>query len=212
MNRPILRLAALLLVSVLAGCAYGTKHSYQSAQVELASRGSGSVTVGVWDRRPYVLDGDKPATYTGLQRNGYAIPFNVNTASGRPLAQDMGDTLTQSLNAAGYSALSIELQPQDSLAGTRGRLLRGSPRRAVLLTLAEWKSETLKNTDLYYDLRMYVYDSRGKLLGSRWLKGMDAMDGSFFRAKQKAAHDVPEAFRQKLETLLDSPEIAAALK
>ncbi len=124
----------------------------------------------------------------------------------------MADTLTESLSAAGYSALTVPLAPQGTTAGSQAQLLGSHPRRALLLTLAEWKSETLKNTDLYYDLRMYVYDSNGKLLGSRWLKGMDAMDGSFFRAKQKAAHDVPEAFRQKLQLMLDSPEIQSALK
>jgi hypothetical protein len=84
--------------------------------------------------------------------------------------------------------------------------------RTRSLAPAERKSETLNNTDLYYDLQMYVYDGNGKLLGNRWLKGMDAMDGSFFRAKQKAAHDVPEAFRRKLRPMLDSPEIQAALR
>jgi hypothetical protein len=124
----------------------------------------------------------------------------------------MAGVLTASLNSAGYAARLIPLPIEATTGATQARLLNGQPRRAVLLTLAEWKSETLKNTDLYYDLRLYVYDSSGKLLGSRWLKGMDAMDGSLFGAKQKAAHDVPEAFRQKLQLMLDAPEIQAALK
>jgi hypothetical protein len=47
MNGRIRRIMLLLAATTLTGCAYGTQHSDQSAQLELSAPGGGSVTVGV---------------------------------------------------------------------------------------------------------------------------------------------------------------------
>src|SRR5512136_1091142 len=84
------KLLVILVLSAVAltSCVVGQKINYVSANPEASFKGSMAVAVAVWDNRPYVLNGEKPSTYVGTFRGGFGNPFNVNTESGQPLAQD----------------------------------------------------------------------------------------------------------------------------
>src|SRR5262249_1141214 len=77
--------------------------------------------------------------------------------------------------------------------------------RGIVLTIAEWRTDRRTDSDsrpeLYYDLNLQVLDSSGRVLAQRHLAGHEnEMSG--------AARD---AFREKLELLINAPEVTAAL-
>ena len=80
-----------LLIMAVTGCAIGNQYDYRTANVSLPLTGDGVLGVGVLDNRSYVLSGEKEPNFVGLQRGGFANPFNVTTASGKPLTDDMSD-------------------------------------------------------------------------------------------------------------------------
>lgn len=84
------RLVALAVAIVLlSGCAYGRKVDYAHSYPALAAAPVQAVEVQVTDARPYVLSGNKKGTFVGLVRGSYYIPYDVNTRSGQPLANDL---------------------------------------------------------------------------------------------------------------------------
>lgn len=199
-------------VPILCGCAIGNKYDYDDAKAKVAYRGHGRVAVAAWDRRPYVLSGDKDPDFVGLQRNNWGIPFKVVTASKQPLATEMGHALVLSLADAGFGATPVEVQPQDSEGNAVYSLLRNKPARAVLLRVDDWESDNYHNPTVVYDLTLNVYDGGGRKLASKSLKGSDDLHGSAFNPMGKAKEIVPAEFQQKVQLLLNAPEIQTALR
>lgn len=209
--RLIRTLTAVCAALLLCGCVAGNKYSYASTTADVAYQGSGKVSILAVDERSYVRSGDKPATFVGLQRNRFGIPFDVNTASAQPLAEDMAQALAQSLAAAGYQAAPLPAKAWETTAAGQARLLQGAPQRALLLTIKEWKTDTKRNTALTYDLTLRAYGGL-RQTGGKALRGSEDIDGSFLAPLQHTRQAVPEVFRQKVGALLNAPEIRQALK
>lgn len=67
-------------------------------------------------------------------------------------------------------------------------------------------------TALHYDLTMKIYDQDGKVLTEKKIQGKDDLGGSSWNAPASAKQAVPRAFKEKIEELLNSTAIAAALQ
>jgi hypothetical protein len=206
--------AGLLIAGVLSlcACAVGNKYDYSAAKGSLDYQGHNRVAVSAWDQRSYVLSGHKDPDYVGSQRNGYGIPFNVKTASGQPLATEMGNALVLTLASAGFGATPVRVTPQNTEGEVIHSLLQGQTVRAVLLRVDDWQSDTYHNPTVTYDLTLKVYDRVGHKLASSSLKGSDDLQGRFFDPMGKARQTVPALFQQKIQLLLDAPQVQAALR
>lgn len=198
----------------VSGCAFGNKHRYDDASLELQATVGAPVVVAVTDQRPYVLDGDKLPQFVGLQRAGYGNPFDVTTESGRPLASDMADSICTSLVRKGRPCVpSVSIGADVATARQAGIDAcgsSGSP-RLLLITIREWKADTYNNTSLYFDLSAEVVDATGALLGQNRFQGREEVQGSFLNPPAAARENVPVAYRKKFEQLLNAPRIAGAL-
>src|SRR5262249_42734858 len=144
-------LTVLAAALVLGGCAFGRTYSYSDASINLpsAASGSGTIALAVQDRRPYVLSGNKPEKFVGLMRGGFGKPFDVNTESGGPVAVEVRDALARSLKAKGYTVNSVGVEPREAATDARRRLTSGGT-KAIMVTLNEWKSDTMMNTGIHY--------------------------------------------------------------
>jgi len=77
--------------------------------------------------------------------------------------------------------------------------------RAIVLTVADWRTDMRTDSSLppqlFYNLDLQVLDSRGEVLVEQRLAGHE-------REMSGAARD---AFRQKLELVINAPEVTQAL-
>jgi len=203
-------LSIILAAVVLGGCAVGRTASYADASLNLpgATVSSIAIAVGVQDQRPYVLSGNKPEKFVGLQRGGFGNPFDVNTTSGGPLATEVRDSLVKALKAKGYNAMPVALDKGDAGEAARRKLGEARAKRAALVVFREWKSDTMMNTDIHYDLTLTVLDERGNALATNTLKGSDNM-GSLGMVSPE--ENITKAFARKLEQLFDDPKVTRAL-
>lgn len=112
------------------------------------------------DRRPYVLDHDKAESFVGIQRGGYGNPFDVSTQSGQPLAADMAKTLASALG----DATTVPISPNQSRADAVRALQSFGKPASLLLTLREWKVDTMIGATLHYDVTMEAIAADGSVL------------------------------------------------
>jgi hypothetical protein len=68
------------------------------------------------------------------------------------------------------------------------------------------------NTSLTYDIKAEVLDREGKTIAETRIHGKDDLSGSAWNPPAHAKEAVPVAFKGKIEKILNSPEIEAALK
>jgi len=166
------------------------------------------VAVAVQDERSYVLSGAKSEQFVGLMRGGFGNPFDVNTSSGGPLAKEICDAIVRAMKARGIDAHAVGAQPSESMIAVKRDMEATKPYRAVLVTLREWKSDTMMSTDLHYDVTLTVFDDSGAELATSSIKGMDNLGNLGLSPNE----GISRASARKLDTLFDDEKVLAALK
>jgi len=205
-----MRLLSVVVATVFitSGCAI----QYHDINPETTLHLHGNIAVGVQDRRPYVVTGDKAETFVGLARGGLRNPFDVNTQSGSPLAKDFRAAIVSLLKRGGATVTEVEFKPSTSGYDVRQSLAQTGADKSVLLTLREWKSDTYVRTALYYNIELIVFGSKNDVLGNKTLVGNDNLGGNMFNQPAHERSAVPAALRKKLEELFSDPKIVRALE
>jgi hypothetical protein len=183
-------LAALLLT--LGGCAVGNRYDYGSSIRGLPVSGSGQIAVDVVDARPYVLNGEKSPDFVGLQRGGFGNPFDVRTASGKPLAAEMREAIRKALEQQGFAVM-------DGAAA--------APRKLELRVI-EWQTDVMMRMKTLYDLRLSVFDASGTLLAHSETKGEDVGSGGF---ESENAVNAARTFELRFTELIRDESVRNAL-
>ncbi|MFN2645769.1 MAG: hypothetical protein ABR570_12310 [Burkholderiales bacterium] len=207
-----MKLAAIaLLMLIVAGCAVGNQHVYHEGSAELAPSGGRALAVATQDLRPYVTSGDKAPNFVGLSRGGFGNPFDVTTASGNALAQDFSATIGRSLEAKGYKTTAVSVTGAPP-ANVKELIAKAGKEGLALVTINEWKSDTMMNTALLYDLTVRVYDANGAQLAENRIGGKEDLGGSAINPPGHAKEAVPVAYRRKLEQLFNNDAVRQSLR
>jgi hypothetical protein len=191
-----------LVAAYLTGCAFGSKVDYSHVYPQVVSKPAKLVEVAVVDERAYVLNGNKPADYVGLIRGSYYIPYDVNTRSGKPLAQDLQQSIIGGIKQAGGEA--EQAKPGSVQASNAGRQL-------LTVRVKEWKSEAFMGTVLTYVLAVDVHDETGKRLASSPISGSEGVGdytvtGKSILTRLLAAESVASVLSGSLATV-DVPAV-----
>ena len=207
------RVGVLLpLVGVLlSGCAIGNRYAYQTVVANPQVSGTSAVAVATHDQRDYVRSGSKDPQFVGLQRGGFGNPFDVRTADDKPLADAMTTALVNTLAKKGFRAQPVIVTHSLAAANARQQAARSGADRALVLTLQEWKSDSVMRVALAYDVTMTVLDRNGAVLAEKRLQGNDNL-GAAPMVPSQVSDIVGAAFKAKLEQMLDDPKVSAALR
>src|SRR5919201_2214627 len=202
MGRLILFLP--LAAALLSGCAVGNRYAYQTVVANPQLSGTTPVAVATHDQREYVRSGSKAPQFVGLQRGGFGNPFDVLTADDKPLADAMTTALVNTLAKKGFRAQPVIVAHSVAAADAREQAARAGADRALVLTLQEWKSDSVMRVALAYDMTMSVLDRSGAVLAEKRLQGNDNL-GAAPLSPAAVGDIVGAAFKTKLEQMLDDP-------
>jgi hypothetical protein len=213
------KLTRLVLLAGMAcwigGCAVGQTYSVLNASPDLTMSGDAALAVGVQDQRDYIVSQRNQPQQAGIIRGGWGNPFYVTTTSGRPLAEDMCESICKALRRRGFQPVVVDTVPSEDKAAVVEKLKTTGTDRAVYLALREWKPDLGAggNLGLTYDLILSVYAASGDLLAERGTAGHDDLGElkgmGFIEVYEEK---VSTAFARKTEALFNAPEILAALK
>lgn len=212
MKRLAGKILMLSMVSFLGGCAVGQKISYHDTALSLQASGSGRVAVASLDHRPYVKDGEKERNYVGNLRGGFGNPFNLSTESGKPLTEDINSVICASFKKKGVDCTAVAAEPSETKAQVEGKLKATGADNLFLLVINEWYSTTYQNTGLTYDLDLTLKNRQGAELAQTKQKGEDDLGGSLWSPPAHAKEAAPQAFKKKLEALLNDAQIVRSMK
>ena len=125
-----------------------------------------------------------------------------------PGASEMREALVKAIESRGARPTPVAVAPSDSLIDIRDKLLDARARRAVLVTLREWRVDrVMLRAEFHYDATVSVFDERGSQLASNSLRGTDALGYS-----QAGGETITKATAAKLDALFADPLIAGALR
>ncbi len=195
----------LIPVHIFAQLAIGQKANYSDSWPAIEYETDRTVSVGVHDQRPYVINGEKSPNYTGTVRALLGNPWNVNTESDKPLSDDIASAVVSGFMRVGIQATSVPIPFSDDLQSAIGKVKQIGAERILIITLHEWRSDSYRNAGFFIDAVLRVYDREGKELASRSVshKSRGSGDGS--------VDSVYDAARLYLNLLLNDPKIKLAL-
>ena len=198
------RLLLLAFFLLLTCCAFGQKTDYKGYSNFEIEYKMPPISFGVIDKRPYVLDHSKALSYSGTQRSLAGIPYDVHTASGHPLSEDLGGLLTRTLERDGIDVnqilLSSEMSEKEAVMK-----LASEGRKSLMLMLNDWKTHVYFNPILEYDLKLFAISETGKIISDINKRGTIAF-GSNQNTKNLA-----EAVKNIYYDLFNNPKIKTAL-
>jgi hypothetical protein len=204
---PVVTFLSLLL----GGCAVGNRYGYDSIVADTSFSGTGAVAVATHDQRPYVLNGDKDPQFVGLQRGGFGNTFDVRTTGDRPMADDMTAAIVNTLKRKGFNASAVTVAHTASAEAARTQLLAAHAPRSVLLTVRDWKSDSMMRLGLDYDMSLAVLDGEGKVLAETKQRAQKEVLGAAPMIPSDAGPMVGNAFKAKLELMFADPAIVRAM-
>ncbi len=204
------RFSLLLLLLLLTGCAVGNRYDYRSSRISLPLNATDqrSLALQVKDVRPYVVSGEKKASFVGLQRGGFGNPFDVTTGSGEPLADEMAAAIAGALVQAGYEVHQLQNQADGGffVAGKKT-----GAKRFLLLTVKEWKSDVFTGITLHSDLDLKIYNDNGEQLANSTMTFVEGIGGAQIGAA-KNSEAVTREFAKRIGYLFNSEAIRKALQ
>jgi hypothetical protein len=151
--------AIIFLLLTLSGCAFGHKTNYEGRSSFNIKAQDHKVIVAVHDMRPYVQNGEKSPDYSGTQRALAGVPYNVSTASGNPLADDLGLMIVNTMIFRNVSASQQKIPYVWTFNEFKKKILRKEKDSKVFyIKMAEWRTDTYFRVGLFYDLKLTVFD------------------------------------------------------
>ena len=165
-----------------------------------------TISVGVHDQRPYVIDGEKSPAYVGTARAGFGNPWNVNTESNKPLSNDIAIAVVSGFMHVGTQAKTVAIPFSDNYQTALEKLRQLGAKKIVIITLREWRSDTYKSSGFFIDAILKVYDSEGKELANSTVSHKNIGNGD------GTVESIYRAARLYLSMLLNDPKVKAVLE
>ncbi|MDX9964099.1 hypothetical protein [Desulfobacter postgatei] len=194
----------LVLMAILTGCAGGRNYDYTAISIDQHLEGNKEkIAIGVHDQREYVKNGDKYPQYVGTQRSPAYVPWNINTKSGSPMADDFLQNISKSLNNSGYKVDQISLPEKVNTNQALTQLKATGDNRLLLFTINEWFFDVWYKTRMSYSMKLEVFDNVGRLLAS------SEVEKKMWDDKDNAVPDLE--FKSAVEILLTNDSIVKGL-
>lgn len=200
------------LFALVHGCALGNAYRFTAVDIKVAASGSGSVAVTVVDRRSFVVSRQKEPSFVGLMRAQDGTAFNVRTGSGRPLADDMSETVARALRYQGYDTQTVLADIDEASASVRQRLVETGAVLCVQIDIYEWLSDARVDVTVDYDFVVYIINASGQVIARHRVSAKEVLKGEPLDPTGFAIHAVPYAFGKALESLLNERNVQRALE
>ena len=198
-------IAPLALVLSLAAC---QQMVAESSSARPTPGPTAPLLVAVIDARPYVASGDEAPSFIGTERGRWGQVQAVETASGRPLAEDIAEGLLPLLAARGLEARVLPLKRGAGVDEAVAAFRATGAERLLLIRVEDWRSDAYTRVTIRWALEAIVFDRSGTYLGRRRIVGSEAVGETSIDDPRGAGQ---EALARKLVRLLDDPAIAVAL-
>ena len=200
---------------VLCSCRT-TKYDFTKIHLNTNLASSARVAIAVQDLRPFLMSGEKPASYIGIHRDGLGIPKDgANTKSGKPLAEDLSALLVANLSRNGFKARSFLLSSSDDEQSAIEKGITQPTDRILILRMEQFRSDSWAEVELNWKFRLDIYDENGKKVATAENEGFEeGLKRNYTGAISdgQAQKVLSEKLVSIFNTLLSSPDCITALQ
>nr|WP_086940475.1 hypothetical protein [Thaumasiovibrio occultus] len=198
----IIAIASLYLV----GCASPLTVEESAPNVKV-SNDIDAISIAVLDQRPYVLNNDKEASFEGVVRSTFGIPYSYSTVTNEPMATFLGQRLEYGIEQNGVDVMQYDTTTATVLADLMAEL-NSDDRPSILIELNEWKYDFHAFADSsWYDVSVTVSDASGQNTITKQFVGENDIpdSGVIF-------NEMMQIYKARFEEIFSDPELTNVLK
>lgn len=156
---------------ILTGCAVGRKLSYQNENTLKIYKTSKSIAVTFYDKRAEIISSKESPSFSGHINATLQIPYNINTQSGNPLAEDFAKSVSDAINKQAQRSIIITLAHSDSIIKALEVFQKSDYDLLLLFTVHKWKTDAVPGfSNIHYqtigDFELNVFDKGGNIIAN----------------------------------------------
>jgi hypothetical protein len=206
--KKLLPLTGVILIWMLSSCAVGRKLSFENSLTDPGYKPSGKIAIVFQDKRPDVLTGKEKPTFCGHAMGGYAIAYNVQTESGKPLAQDFSQSIQKTLEQKGVPVTIYTIEPTGDEKNIIAQFANSGYDKLLFFDITRWESRCTANfSNMRYEANggftLKVIDKNGTMLAQQEIKDQLVREqgaGLNMKVLQAEADDLFKKLMQDLMT------------
>ena len=157
-----------------------------------------------------VLNGDESPKFLGKEQAKWGGTKNINTESGRGLAEEIGEVVVNALTRQGITASALQPTKGADMAEMLAFFQNQDADRLLMLELQDWRTDVYTRVKLKWRLEAIVYDRAGNILGRSASQGNNPISRTNLRAEY--TNIVIHELSNKLTNLLNERAITDALR
>lgn len=217
MNSKLIMIAAASMI-LGSGCAVNRTLQYSNLSVSPSYRTDKTVMIAFQDKREDVLSGKRKETFCGQLFSTAQIGYNINTESGKTLAQDFAQSFKSSFDAAGIRTQVMDIAKADEEAVWMKAFTSSNAERLLKITINKWEARGTPlfvdiRYELFYDFTLSVYNKEGTLLASSNRKDNHMQkEGQLSITMKKMQEISNDFFTREMNAMLNEDKIKAALQ
>ena len=210
MKKIVVSISLILFGLGFAGCA---SFNFTKMPTDITVSSNRSVAVAVHDQREYVMSGESKASYVGMARNGFGMPFSEHTGSGRPFADEITDAICTALDSKGFKSVPVYVNCTMSENDVLTSLKSKNTDRLIYVKINEMQFDVLMRMGLQYNVELTVYDGSGtKLAQALDVKEYNVSGYNSMKGRNSAVEQSAIEYGQLITRLFNDESIKRALK
>jgi hypothetical protein len=211
-----LTLAAVAIIVLFTSCAAGRKMSYENKEAATAYTVTKTAVVVFQDKREAVLAGKEKPSFCGHSNSTLQIGYNIQTNSGRPLADEFAESVSKGYSNKGAATTSLLVNMHTALDSVMSVFKADGKERLIFFTMHKWES---KATPLFssiryeqiYDLELNVYDKNGTLMANAATHDVVVNEGGLATSIKKMQSIADTVFKEQVLLLFNNEAVKKSL-
>ena len=204
-------------IATMASCAVGRKLSFENKEADPGYSTSKSAIIIFQEKRVEVLAGKEKPTFCGHSNSTGQISYNIQTQSGRPLADEFAESVTASYIKAGGTGMVMLVNMNTSRDSIMQAFKAANHDRLLYFSMHKWESRAtpLFSTIRYeviYQLELNVYDNSGKLLASNSTSNVVEHEQGAATSMKRMQAMADDTFKEQVRFLFSSDDVKKSLQ
>ena len=207
--------ALIIAFVVMAGagsCVVGQKLSFENKDAGPGYSVTKTATIVFQDQRSEVLSGKEKPSFCGHSNSSAQISYNIQTESGKPLADEFARSVSNAYGNAGANAgmliVNMNTKPDSVLQVFNA----GDKERLLFFTIRKWESRatplfsSIRYEVIYY-LELNVFNKQGELLASATTQDIVVKEQGAATSMKQMQAMADEVFKEQVKKLLSKEDV-----
>jgi hypothetical protein len=216
MKKDLTLILAFALIAGASSCVVGRKLSFENKEADPGFSTIKTAAVIFQDKRVDVLSGREKPSLCGYSKSTAQISFNIQTQSGKPLADEFAESVSTSYSKAGADAAAIFVNMNNTRDSIMQAFKTAGRDRLLYFTIHKWESRATPlfstiHYEVVYQLELNVYNNNGELLASNSTEGIVEKKEGAATSMRKMQSMADDTFNEHVRYLFSSEAVKNSL-